>query len=211
LVILLLVCKPQTHKTLFDWASSLPATHHVKTVVVTRRHGKKVEIDTYRFVNQVPLRDGDDAKEVNWCELITTDKSGRLIYKNSFVTNHLITEENVTDMVKSGRARWKIENNNILKTKGYNFEHNFGHGKKHLSSLLMTLNVLAFLFHTLLGMMDSKYQLVRSKLPTRKTFFDDIRALTRYICFDSWNALLNFMIRGLELDWYGEPERLDTS
>jgi len=82
------------------------------------------------------------------------------------------------------------ENNNTLKIKGYNLKHNFGHGKKHLSSLLMTFNLLAFLFHTLLDMMDSKYQLVRCKLPTRKTFFDDIRALTRYICFESWHGLL---------------------
>ena len=35
-----------------------------------------------------------------------------------------------------------------LKTKGYNLEHNFGHGKKHLSAVLATLNLLAFAFHT---------------------------------------------------------------
>ena len=34
---------------------------------------------------------------------------------------------------------------------------------------------------------------------TIKTFFDDIRALTRYTCFESWEALLRFMMRGLEL------------
>jgi hypothetical protein len=27
-------------------------------------------------------------------------------------------------------------------TKGYHLEHNFGHGKKHLSSLLATMNLL---------------------------------------------------------------------
>lgn len=77
------------------------------------------------------------------------------------------------------------ENNNTLKTTGLNLEHNFGHGEKHLSSLLLTLNLLAFLFHTVMGMMDSKYQLQSQKLGTRKTFFDDIRALTRYHCFNS--------------------------
>ena len=34
------------------------------------------------------------------------------------------------------------ENNNTLKTKGYHLEHNFGHGKQHLSSFLATLNIL---------------------------------------------------------------------
>ena len=90
----------------------------------------------------------------------------------------------------AGRARWKIEyeNNNILKTKEYHLEHNFGHGKKHLSSLLLTSNLLAYLFHTVLEIMDVKYKLIRDDLPTRKTFFDDVRALTRYICFRSWNS-----------------------
>ena len=106
------------------------------------------------------------------------------------------------ETVAAGRARWKVENenNNVLKTKGYHLEHNFGHGKKYLSSLLLTFNILAFLFHTVLGMMDDKYQLVRDNLPTRQTFFNDIRALTRYLCFDSWDHMLTFMIHGLELD-----------
>ena len=101
----------------------------------------------------------------------------------------------------------KIENehNNTLKTKGYHLEHNFGHGKQHLSSLLFTFNILAFLFHTVLEMMDDRYQMIRKELPTRKTFFDDIRALTRYICFDSWDHMLSFMMEGLELEY------LDTS
>jgi hypothetical protein len=38
------------------------------------------------------------------------------------------------------------------------------------------------LFHTVLEMVDEKYKQIRYDLPTRKSFFDDIRALTRYIC-----------------------------
>ena len=122
----ILVCKPQTHKILYSFLTSLEATNNVKTVKVTRRHGKKVEIDTYRFVNQVPGQNGVDAIDVNWCELITTDKNGNVIYKNSFITNHLITIEPVTDIVKAGRALGQVENenNNTLKTKGYHFEAN---------------------------------------------------------------------------------------
>lgn len=114
------------------------------------------------------------------------------------------TAQNVAAIILAGRSRWKIENenNNTLKTKGYNLEHNFGHGKNHLSSLLATFNILAFLFHTLLDFTDEKYQLIRQHLPTRKTFFDDLRALTRYLYFDSWNSLLNFMIHGLELEFH---------
>ena len=104
-------------------------------------------------------------------------------------------------IVLCGRTRWKVENenNNTLKTKGYNLKHNYGHGEKHLSSLLATFIILAFLFHTVLDFMDGKYRLLRKKLSARKTFFNDIRSLTRYICFDSWDHLMRFMIEGLEL------------
>ncbi len=129
-------------------------------------------------------------------------KDGTIIYKNAFATNYEITRTNVKEIIEAGRTRWKIENenNNILKTKGYNLTHNFGHGKKYLSSLLMTFNLLAFLFHTVLEIFDVKYKIIRENLPTRKTFFDEIRALTRYHCYDSWDHMLLFMIHGLELD-----------
>ena len=36
-------------------------------------------------------------------------------------------------------------NNNTLKTKGYHFEHNYGHGEKHLAVVLALLMMTAFL------------------------------------------------------------------
>ena len=196
------VCKPDSHKTLYQWLEEMQALQTIETIVEKRWTGKTHHIDTYRFINQMPLRDGEDALQVNWCELTTRLPDGKIVYKNSFVTNFTISKNNVKSIVADGRARWKIENenNNVLKTKGYHLEHNFGHGKKHLSSLLLTLNLLAFLFHTTLEMMDEKYKQIRDDLPTRKTFFDDVRALTRYMCFDSWDALLVFMMEGLELE-----------
>jgi len=196
------VCKPDSHKTLYQWLEEMDALQAIETVVEKRWTGKTHHIDTYRFINQVPLRDGEDALQVNWCELTTRLPDGKIVYKNSFVTNFQISKNNVKPIVADGRARWKIENenNNVLKTKGYHLEHNFGHGKKHLSTLLLTFNLLAFLFHTTLEMMDEKYKQIRDDLPTRKTFFDDVRALTRYMCFDSWDALLTFMMQGLELE-----------
>jgi hypothetical protein len=197
----ILVCKPDSHKTLYEWVAGLAATGDVQTLEVKRRQGKYRYTDTYRFVNQVPVRDGEGALDVNWCELTTTRDDGKVVYKNAFATNHRITEANVADIVRDGRARWKVENenNNTLKTKGYHLTHNFGHGKKHPSSLLATFNLLAFLFHSVLDLLDPSYQRIRQFLP-RKRFFNDLRALTCYLCFDSWEALMTFMIHKLKLD-----------
>jgi len=101
-----------------------------------------------------------------------------------------------------GRGRWKIENenNNVLKTKGYHLEHNFGHGQQYLSAVMLSLNLLAFLFHTVLEWSGDKYALLRRVLARRQTFFNDIQALMRYMVFDNWRHSLDFMIRGLELE-----------
>jgi len=198
----ILVCLPESHKILYEWIDSLAATGHVHNYVVLRWTGKEHQTDTYRFVNDVPVRDGEDALTVNWCEMTTTKENGTVIYRNAFATNHLITEANVLEIVADGRARWKTENenHNTLKTKGYHLEHNFGHGKKHLASMFVTFNLLAFLFHTVLGIFDNRYRKIRQALGTRTTFFDDVRALTRYICFPSWDVLLDFMVQGLEIN-----------
>ncbi len=193
----ILVCRPDSHQTLYEHLDGIA----LPTVVCKRWTGKTEEIYTYRYLNQVPLRDDDDAQLVNWCEITVTRADGKQLYKNAFATDHWITDLTVAAIVLSGRTRWKVENenNNTLKTKGYNLEHNFGHGKQHLASLLATFNLLSLLFHTLLELLDLKYRLLRQHLPTRKTFFDDLRALTRYLLFESWDHLLTFMIEGLEL------------
>ncbi len=81
---------------------------------------------------------------------------GKVVYKTSFATNHRISDNTVAEIVVAGRTRWKVENenHNTLKTKGYNLEHNFGHGKQHLASWLATLNILSLLFHSLLELLN---------------------------------------------------------
>jgi hypothetical protein len=54
--------------------------------------------------------------------------------------------------------------------------------------LLATLILLAYGLHTLLEWMDDKYQLLRQKLPSRQRLFNDIRALTTYLCWLSRNS-----------------------
>ena len=203
----LFTCKPDSHSTLYEWVADFARCAKVTTVVHSRRTGKKQFTDTYRYVNHVPLRDTDDALMVNWCELVTTDQDNTVLFHNAWATSHRVTEDNVARLAVAGRTRWKIENenNNTLKTKGYHLEHNFGHGKKPLSSLLATMNILAFLFHTVLGFTDNRYRLVRTALPSRATFFQHMSTLSHYLPFPSWNGLLRFMMRGLEIGPYAKP------
>jgi len=201
----LFTCKPSSHWRLYEWVNALPPGRDLPTLKL-RVKGKsnRWEHHQYRWANQVPLTDSDDALKVNWCELTVTDGAGEVLYRNSFITDWEINADNVSGLVAAARARWKIENenNNVLKTKGYHLEHNFGHGKKHLSSLLMTMNLLALALHTLLEVTDESYRLVRAAVGARRKFFQHLEALTAYWFFENWEQLMDFMMRGQEVGPY---------
>jgi len=189
-------CKPDSHSTLYEWVADLSRNKTINTLTLERRVGKKRYTDTYRYASHLPLVNSDDALLVNWCELVTTDINAKVVYRNAWATSHAINADNVVETVKAARAHWKIENenNNTLKTKGYHFEHNFGHGKVHLANLLATMILLAFLLHTTLDWFDETYRAVRRLLPSRRTFFEHVRALLQYMLFDSWDHLMIFML-----------------
>ena len=176
----ILVCKTDSHVALYEQVDFLAKQDLIEQLRIRHWNGRYAEIHEYRFVNQVPLRRGDDALEVNWSEVtITREDTGRRLYYNTFITNHHLEETNIAAIVRDGRARWKSENetNNVLKTKGYHLEHNFGHGEQSLANFLLTLNLLAFLLHTLLDLLDEQYHLLRKHLVARKDFFNDLRVL----------------------------------
>jgi hypothetical protein len=197
----LFTCKSSSHKYLYEWIETAEVGEDIVEVVERRWTGKERRIWRYRYMNHVPLRDGEDSLWVNWCELCILDEAGKVMQRFAYVTDHKITDTNITALIALGRSRWKIENehNNTLKTKGYNLEHNFGHGRQHLSNLLLTFNLLAYLFHTILELFDERYVLLRKTLKRRQTFFEDVRTLTRYLCFDDWGHLPRFMLQGLKL------------
>jgi len=66
--------------------------------------------------------------------------------------------------------------------------------------ILVLLNLLAFLCHTVLDLCDQTYKRLRAHLRVRKTFFHDISTLTHYLFFASWEQMLCFMFQQLELD-----------
>jgi hypothetical protein len=198
----ILVCKPDSHPKLYSWIDYLSRVEQLGEVKKRHWNGKFGELWTYHFASSVPLRGEQPTLLVNWCELtIRHEKSGKQLYHTAFATMHAVTDETVEDVVAAGRARWKVENenNNVLKPKGYHLEHNFGHGKENLAAVLVTLNLLAFLFHTVFELLDAKYRMLRATLGARETFFGDLRTLTRYFVFESWEHLLTFMIEQLEL------------
>jgi len=116
------------------------------------------------------------------------------------------------DVAQAGRERRKIANanNNGLKTTGDHIEPAFGHSTPYRAAFLRSLNRLACLGHTVLEWGDAKEALLRHVLTRRPPFFDDSRAVTRYVGCESWPHWMDCMIRGLELEARLES-KLNTS
>lgn len=182
------VCKPSSHALIQEYVTGV----ELSSLDVSVRRGKKHYTHRHRWLADVPLRDGKDALVVNWFEIEIIDAKGKVTYRNSFVTDLPVTRDTVAELATAGRARWKIENEtfNVLKNKGYNLEHSFGHGKQHLASILVSLNLLAFAMHTVCDITNQFWQKARLKLGPRYNFFNMISAAANLLIFPSWEDLL---------------------
>jgi hypothetical protein len=182
------VCKPASHPLIQEYLTGIELPVLEQTV----KRGKQRFVHRHRWLANVPLRDGGDAMPVNWLEIEIINPNGETSYRNSFVTNLAVGPDKVVELAACGRARWKIENEtfNVLKNKGYNLEHNFGHGQQNLAAILVSLNLLAFAFHTVCDIGDELWRNARAKLGPRYNFFSKLAAITSYLIFPSWDDLL---------------------
>jgi len=190
----ILVAKPTDHKVLFEWVNELIQLGAGGSLQFGDEKGRR---HRYQWVNQVPLNGTKDADLVNFFQYQLVAATGKVTYKNSWVTDIEVDENNVVNLVKGGRARWKIENEtfNTLKNQGYHIEHNFGHGQQHLSMIFFVLNLLAFYIHQILELTDRLYHTLRyTKFTSRKEYWNQLRCTIRILIFPRWESLLNFIL-----------------
>ncbi len=135
--------KPEGNKYLFRLFNARRDNNNLLSKYTYEENGIKYNLF---FFNNISLNESNLDVKVNFlhCETINK-KGGKLTF--SWVTSLKITSHNMVKIMKAGRSRWKIENEtfNTLKNQGYRFEHNYGHGHEHLSSVFSHLMLLAFL------------------------------------------------------------------
>ena len=190
----LFVAKPGDHKYMFEWIDAF------KTLPSREYTDDKGRLHRFTWKNKVPLHGQANAIEVNYIEYQQI-KEGKITFKNSWVTDIEITQDNAIRMAKAGRCRWKIENEcfNSLKNQGYNLEHNYGHGKKHLSYNMYLLTLLAFFFHQIFELTDGVYQACRVSYGSKRHLWENFRSTIRMVLIDSWDDLMDLLLN--EDDW----------
>jgi hypothetical protein len=187
-------CKDSSHKILAEFRKGISASTHSEIKGV----GDQKREYHYSWISNLPIRDGDDALSVNWFDVTIVNPKGKATYHSAFITNLTPTKENISELTSCARARWKIENEtfNVLKNNGYHLEHNFGHGKQTLASMLVTFNLLAFIMHNACDALERQWQHARDVCGPRTRMFIHLWNITIYHTFKSWDALMCTLITG---------------
>ncbi|MCP4273185.1 MAG: transposase [Gammaproteobacteria bacterium] len=180
----LLGAKQTDHKFLFDWVDN------TSTTMTHEQVDEKGVRHRFRYLNHAPLNDANFELEVNFLEYWEVKPNGRTTHF-SWVTDILITQDNLMQLMRGARARWKVENEtfNTLKNHGYHFEHNFGHGYHHLSTVMVHLMMLAFLIDQIQQRCCGLFNRALDKAKSRTRFWMKIRNLFQSFLIPHWEAM----------------------
>ena len=181
---------PTGNPSLFAW---LKGVELQKKTVTT-----KTETIELSFYNGVPINDSNHDVQVNFIDCVVKNKKGKMIGHFSWVTDIKVTLENVYELSRGGRARWKIENEtfNTLKNQGYQFEHNFGHGYNHLSHVFGLLMFLAFLIDQVQQRCCGLFRSALAKMKRKIRFWSRLRSVFLEFYIDSWADIFNWIAGG---------------
>jgi hypothetical protein len=89
---------------------------------------------------------------------------------------------------------------NTLKNQGYEFEHNFGHGKNNLSHVFAHLIVLAFLMDQLVAIGCSYFKKAMKVRERPLYFWNAVRAQILMLAIPSWEGFYGLLARTIPVE-----------
>lgn len=158
----------------------------------------------YRWYKNVPLNKSTEIEvTVMQAFVIKKDKNGKQTSTmiGVWITNIVVDQANIAEIIKAARARWKVENQcfNALKNSGYELTHNWGHAQGEAFNFYVLL-ILAFYIHQILELTDNLFQWCRKVCRTYAELWEDLRVLFKMMVFNSWEHMLARCIEGNGLD-----------
>ena len=187
--------KPGDHVHMMEWID-----FYIERMETFETRDDKGRCHQYEWMIGVPVNSGDKECSVNFFryQIVTTkpDNTLKIHYRNSWVTDLAITQDNVELLVKGARCRWKIENEcfNTLKNRGYQIEHNFGHGTKNLSFNFLLMILIAFFIHQILELIDETFKKCRKMHGSRRSLWINLRVTINTLILESWDMLMEYMV-----------------
>jgi len=189
----IIVVKPDSNRFIFEFLKGVK----LNEVESKDKEGRVCKI---QFVNDIPLNDANRDLKVNFLEAWIYDKNGDLEYHNTWITNIAINKNNAHRLCQGGRTKWKVENEtfNTLKNQGYHFEHNFGHGLKHLSTVFAFLMYLAFTIDQIQQFSCGIFKAALETMETKARLWVRMRSYFMTLYIDSWEDLWMGIAFGIE-------------
>jgi hypothetical protein len=168
--------KEADHKHLFEQFDQRLETDQIETFETV--DADSGVIHSYLFVNGLTLNEANQDVEINFLKYYQIDPDGK-DHEWTWVVDLKLTEANVAQVMRGGRARWRIENEtfNTLKNQGYHFEHNYGHGYKNLCVVLALLMMLAFLIDQVQQKCNALFRQAREKKGPKCALWEAMRNL----------------------------------
>ncbi|PCJ21362.1 MAG: transposase [Candidatus Cloacimonadota bacterium] len=156
----------------------------------------KNTIHKFRYINNVPINESNSDVLVNFIEYWETKSNGKKQHF-SWVTDFELSDDNIYEIMRCGRARWRIENEtfNTLKNQGYHFEHNFGHGNKNLSVVFAFSMMLCFLVDQVQQMSCDLFGKVLEISKRKKSFWRFIEGCFKFKDCDSMSFLYMWILK----------------
>lgn len=198
--------KEGSQKSLFRQFSSLRTAKKTRKFKKTRterkRGGTRKVICTYEYANGLYLNDSHTDVEVNMVWYEERDgATGELLKKFCFITDIDLNKQSVRQIVKVGRSRWKIENEtfNTLKNQGYNFMHNYGHGKEHLSTVFCILMMLAFTIDQIAQACDKYFKRAWRVRGSKKSLWEKVRQYFDFVVVKSMETIYKIISKDIKL------------
>jgi len=192
----LLGMKPGDHAFLFDQLIAADDADQVTALVEKTADGGLSQIS---FAHDLPLNESNQDVRVNVLQYLELRPDGETRRSFSWVTDLDITRRTARHLVRGGRARWKIENEtfNTLKNQGYQFEHNFGHGRQNLSVVFAMLMMLAFLVDQVQQLCCPLFRAVWHKFGSKRALWENLRSHFQHFVFVSMRHLYEVMLHDL--------------
>jgi hypothetical protein len=192
----ILGAKPGDHPFLFEQAAEALEEGRAATLVAV---DPKTGVErSYTAAAGLRLNESHPDLRVNFVGC--TERKGDKSTTFSWVTDLPIgpRRKMLTLIERGGRARWKIENEtfNTLKNQGYHFEHNYGHGVKNLSTILMLLMMLAFLVDQTQQIACPLFRAALAALLSRRRLWERMRTFFFSFAFQSMTDLYEIILRG---------------
>lgn len=193
--------KPGDHKYLFEDVDMASETGATTEFVFTDANNSDIQ-HYFRIMNDVPLNKSNQDVRVNFFEYWEENTATGKIKRFSWITDFVITKQNAMQIMRGGRARWKIENEtfNTLKNQGYNFGHNYGLGQKNLSVVFVMLMMLAFLVDQIQQLCCPLFNALWKEWKTKRSLWEKIRFWFHGFIYESMEQLYRTLLGWIPID-----------